>query len=120
MVETNQESVGSQLKKKKVTSKKNAGKPGEGDKPLVKKLPVKKDGKSAKTAGSAGAGKGQTVANMKKFLKGAWNELKKVHWPNRREILAFTSVVLVAVGIVAVLIFAIDGLLSRLLGLVLR
>ncbi|MBU7007477.1 preprotein translocase subunit SecE [Phosphitispora fastidiosa] len=122
MVETNQEPLQGQenTKKKKLSSQKSAVKSNEGDKPLVKKMPIKKDGKPAKAAGPSGAGRGQTVANMKKFLKGAWNELKKVHWPNRREIIAFTSVVLVAVTMIAVLIFAIDGILSRLLALVIR
>ena len=122
MVETNQESLQGQenTKKKKLSSQKSAVKPNEGDKPLVKKMPIKKDGKPTKAAGPSGAGRGQTVANMKKFLKGAWNELKKVHWPNRREIIAFTSVVLVAVTMIAVLIFAIDGILSRLLKFVIR
>ncbi|WP_418791407.1 preprotein translocase subunit SecE [Phosphitispora sp. TUW77] len=129
MVETNQEQNQENVKKKKQSPKKNGVKSNkkdtikrnEGDKSQAPKMPVKKDAKPAKAAGSSVAGRGQTtVASIKKFLKGAWNELKKVHWPNRREIISFTSVVLVAVSIVAVLIFAIDGILSKLLSFVIR
>lgn len=146
MVDTNQEPVekGEPKKKKKESPKKAALKTkvedkglktkvedkglknkGE-DKGVVKKLPVKKENAPVKKEGAvksqggkAPVVKKQTAANLKKFLKGAWSELKKVHWPNRRELVTFTSVVLTAVLIVAVLLFVIDAGLSRLLGFIL-
>lgn len=84
----------------------------------IKKLPVKKDSPPAKGQGVSkvpvAAGK-QSIGKLKKFVKGAWSELKKVHWPNRRELVSFTGVVLVAVIFVAVLIFAVDSILGKLL-----
>lgn len=54
-----------------------------------------------------------------KFLRGVWSELKKVHWPNRRELTTYTTVVLVSVAIVTVLIWVMDSVFSFLLDLVL-
>jgi len=43
------------------------------------------------------------------FLRDVWNELKKVHWPTRQQLLIYTSVVLVAVGIFSVLTWIVDS-----------
>jgi len=132
MVDTNQEPVEKKaaagkkqpvkkkepVKKRNESPKKTAPKNKGEDKSVVKKLPVKKENTPAKAQGAPKApvpAKKNTVANFKKFIKGAWSELKKVHWPNRRELVTFTSVVLVAVAFVAVLIFAVDSVLSKIL-----
>jgi preprotein translocase subunit SecE len=60
------------------------------------------------------------VEQAKKFLQGALNELKKVHWPNRREIIIYTIVVLVAVVVVGLLIWVFDVLLTSILKLILQ
>lgn len=74
---------------------------------LVKKdLPVKRE-------------KVNRVEQAQKFLRGALNELKKVHWPTRREIIIYTVVVLVAVVVVGMLIWIFDSLLSTVLKLIL-
>jgi len=113
MVDTNQDMVQTEedAKKKKAPAKNKAQ-----DKPAAKKMPVKKDGTPAKSQSKA-AGKSikQTVDNIRRFLKGAWSELKKVHWPGRRQIIAYTGVVLVAVTLVAIMIFAFDSILGRVL-----
>ncbi|NLK52591.1 MAG: preprotein translocase subunit SecE [Syntrophomonadaceae bacterium] len=49
------------------------------------------------------------------FLRSVWAELKKVHWPNRKELITYTGVVLVAVALVAMLIWMVDSVLSLLL-----
>ncbi len=54
-----------------------------------------------------------------RFFKGVWSELKKVHWPTKKEIITYTSVVLAAVFVVAVVIWIIDSIFSFLLGLLL-
>lgn len=118
MVDTNQDAVQTEddIKKKKASANKVAVKDKAQDKPVVKKLPVKKDGTPVKSQSKAvGLPVKQTVGNIRKFLKGAWSELKKVHWPGRRQLIAYTGVVLVAVILVAVMIFAIDSILSRVL-----
>jgi preprotein translocase subunit SecE len=74
--------------------------------PAKKDLPVKKE-------------QVNRVEQVQKFLKGTLNELKKVHWPNRREIIIYTSVVLVAVVAVGVLIWLFDSLLSFVLKFIL-
>ena len=51
-----------------------------------------------------------------KFFKGVWSELKKVHWPTKKEAATYTGVVLVAVSIVAVMIWIVDMAFSFVLG----
>jgi preprotein translocase subunit SecE len=70
--------------------------------PAKKDLPVKKE-------------RVNYVEQVQKYLKGTLNELKKVHWPTRREIIIYTSVVLVAVVAVGVLIWLFDSILSFVL-----
>lgn len=78
-------------------------------KPVVKsdKKPVKKNSVNL-------------LERARRYFRGVYSELKKVHWPTRREILTYTLVVLVAVVIVAVLIWVFDILLSRVLQLIIR
>lgn len=76
---------------------------------LVKK-DSKKDVQAKKGPGKLGA--------ARSYLAGVLNELKKVHWPNRRETTIYTSVVFVAVFVVSALIWAFDWLLSGLLQLI--
>lgn len=54
---------------------------------------------------------------VKKYVRGSWNELKKVHWPNKSELITYTSVVLVAVVIVSAMIWVVDSALSFVLEL---
>jgi preprotein translocase subunit SecE len=58
------------------------------------------------------------IEQGRSFLNEALAELKKVHWPPRKETLAFTTVVLVVVAFVAVYLGTIDYLLSLLLGVI--
>ncbi|MDK2888802.1 MAG: preprotein translocase subunit SecE [Thermoanaerobacter sp.] len=60
------------------------------------------------------------VEQVRNYFRGVYSELKKVHWPNRREVVIYTSVVLVAVTIVGILIWIFDSLLSRLLELIIK
>ena len=118
MVDTNQEPLQDEAAaKKKQSSAKAAAKGKSEDKGVVKKLPVRKDNAAVKGQGPAktGAPAGETLTKLKRFLKGALAELKKVHWPNRRQIITFTSVVLFAVVLVAIMIFAVDSILSKVL-----
>jgi len=50
-----------------------------------------------------------------KFCQSTWSELKKVHWPSRAELVAYTTVVLVSVAVVALLIWIVDSIISQLL-----
>lgn len=111
MSETNNDAVLSQEPKKK----KEPVKKVKEDKPVkdaVKKVPVKKD--------PAPPASGETVNKVRKFLRGAWVELKKVSWPNRQQLIAYTGVVLVSVVFVGVLIWIADSLLGKIIGAIIK
>jgi len=55
-----------------------------------------------------------------KFFQSAWGELKKVHWPGRREVVVYTTVVISAVVLVAAMIWIADTVLSALIELLLN
>lgn len=52
------------------------------------------------------------VPRSVEFVKEAWQELKKVHWPTRKETYSATVIVIVAVVVVAVFLGAVDFALS--------
>ncbi len=57
---------------------------------------------------------------VKDFLNGVKSELKKVHWPTRRETMVYTGVVLATVTFVAALIWVLDSILNGGLSLIIR
>jgi preprotein translocase subunit SecE len=54
------------------------------------------------------------------FLQEVWAELKKVHWPTRKETYAATVVVLAVVVIVALFLAGVDAVVSQLIQMILR
>jgi len=60
------------------------------------------------------------VDRVKKLYRGVTNEMKKVHWPNRKELTAYTAIVLVSVFIVALAIWLIDSGLGFIMGLLMQ
>ena len=54
----------------------------------------------------------QPVERSRQFLEECWSELKKVHWPTRKETQAATVVVIVGVIIVALYLGLVDGVLA--------
>jgi preprotein translocase subunit SecE len=54
------------------------------------------------------------------FLQEVWAELKKVHWPSRKETYAATVVVVAVVAIVALFLGGVDLIVSQLIQLILR
>ncbi|NLW91036.1 MAG: preprotein translocase subunit SecE [Syntrophomonadaceae bacterium] len=50
--------------------------------------------------------------NIKEYFISVYNELKKVHWPDRRQLTGYTGVVLVSVFIVGLIIWLFDSGLS--------
>lgn len=109
------------VSEKKVAANKNTGlKPdkkesAKKDIALIKdkKDIVKKD--TSKKEPPAKKEKVNYIEQVQKFVKGTLNELKKVHWPNRREITIYTVVVVVAVVFVGALIWLFDSVLSVIL-----
>jgi preprotein translocase subunit SecE len=55
-----------------------------------------------------------------KYLKESRNELKKVVWPDKRRLMRLTAVVIVVTFAVGVYLGALDYLLNKLLGLIVR
>jgi len=54
----------------------------------------------------------QPVTRSREFLEECWTELKKVHWPGRKETQAATIVVIIGVVIVALYLGLVDFVLS--------
>ncbi len=53
------------------------------------------------------------LRRLVEFLKEAWQELKKVYWPSRKETYAATLVVIILVLIMAFYLALIDFMLTR-------
>ena len=49
-----------------------------------------------------------------KFVRESWGELKKVEWPNQRQVMTGTLVVLIACGIVGAYLYLADLVLEPL------
>ena len=58
------------------------------------------------------------MGKITEFFKGVRRELKKVVWPNRRELTTYTTVVLVAVALVAGIIWVVDAGYQQILQLI--
>lgn len=52
---------------------------------------------------------------IKQYFRSVFNELKKVHWPGKRQLVAYTGVVLFSVALVAIIIWVFDMGLSLIL-----
>jgi preprotein translocase subunit SecE len=95
---------------------------GRGETALKKKDTAKKPVPKAdnKKAVQVKREKVNRLERVRTYFRGVYSELKKVHWPTRREVLIYTSVVVVAVVIVGVLIWIFDSLMSQVLRLFIR
>lgn len=60
------------------------------------------------------------TSGVKRFLREVRAELKKVSWPDKKELSAYTGVVFISVLIVGVLIWGIDSMFSAALKLFFR
>ena len=57
------------------------------------------------------------MQRAKRYSRASLNELKKVHWPNKKELVTYTGVVLASVVVVAAMIWVVDGAIGFLFGL---
>ena len=55
-----------------------------------------------------------------RLYRGVVQEMKKVHWPNKKEVSAYTVVVLASVVIVGALIWIVDSGVSFLMNLLIQ
>ncbi len=82
------------------------------EKEVEKKVPEKKSAEK-----KAAEKKPGFFQRIKRSSKASLNELKKVHWPTRQELLTYTGVVLVSVAAVSAMIWIVDSLITALFGL---
>ena len=87
-------------------------------KELVKK--ERKETVKKAAANKPAANKPNRIESARTYIRGVMNELKKVHWPNRRETAIYTSVVVVSVVFVGVLIWVFDALLGAVRGVLIK
>lgn len=57
---------------------------------------------------------------VRKYLREVMGELKKVSWPQRKEIIASTAVVILCTFIVAFFLGIVDAALQKVLGYLIR
>jgi preprotein translocase subunit SecE len=57
---------------------------------------------------------------IRRFWRDSRAELRKVNWPNRKELTTYTIVVIVVTIIVSTFVGVVDFAFSRLLGIILR
>jgi preprotein translocase subunit SecE len=53
------------------------------------------------------------IRRTTEFFEEAWQELKKVHWPSRKETYAATAVVIIVVVLVSVYLAVVDVALTK-------
>lgn len=58
---------------------------------------------------------GNGFKRMGGFFKDCWSELKKVRWPNRKEMVSYTLVVITTVTIIGIFFAVIDLGLSAMI-----
>ena len=68
------------------------------------------------SSGSVSAEKRQ--GKVKGFFRGVWTELKKVHWPNKKQVVIYTAVVLVCIFFMALAIYVVDMILEFILSFI--
>ncbi|MCL4516689.1 MAG: preprotein translocase subunit SecE [Firmicutes bacterium] len=57
---------------------------------------------------------------MSRYLREVRAELRKVNWPNRKELVTYTVVVVVSVLVIAAFIGLVDLLFSQILAIIAR
>ena len=62
---------------------------------------------------AAGAPQRRERANPRDFVKQVIDELQKVNWPTRQEVVQYSTVVLVAVIVIAAVISALDFVFAK-------
>jgi preprotein translocase subunit SecE len=62
--------------------------------------------------------KPKVTARIKNYFKGVKSELKKVNWPTRKELINYTMVVLATVGVMVVVIWGLDLVFEKVIGLI--
>ncbi|MBN2909256.1 preprotein translocase subunit SecE [Polycladomyces sp. WAk] len=70
--------------------------------------------------GRLGSGISKSISGTAQFFRSGIAELKKVRWPNRQELISYTTVVIVTVTILTLFFAAVDFGIGQLLKLLTR
>lgn len=94
---------------------------------MVKKVQVEKDSEipeESKKKDKSSSGKGfdlkKSFEDLKKYFKEAFSELKKIHWPTRKQVFGETVVVMITVVFFSILVLVFDKVLSWLFNYILN
>lgn len=68
----------------------------------------------------ANTNNGENSKNVGKFLKGVRSELKKVNWPNKKDLINNTTVVIISVVLATLGLWALDSIFGFGLNLIIR
>lgn len=60
------------------------------------------------------------IAKISQYVKDVWNEMRKVTWPTRTELVSSTIIVIIVSVITALVVFLFDTIFSSLLGIILH
>ena len=77
-------------------------------------------GELAPASASAPAPRGGTVHRLITFLQGSWRELQRVQWPDRRQVMQATGVVIGFVIVAGLYLGLADTVASKLVNLILK
>ena len=60
------------------------------------------------------------IRDTKKFIRDVQSEMKKVTWPNGKEVIATTVIVIIAVFVFAAYLFVVDGIAFNAVNWIMR
>jgi len=93
---------------------------------VVKKVQVEKDSqvpeenKKKEKPSSKGFDLKKSFEDLKKYFKESFSELKKIHWPTRKQVFGETVVVMITVVFFSILVLLFDSILSWLFNYILN
>ena len=60
------------------------------------------------------------VEKLKNYLQGVRNEVKRVSWPTRQEVISFTILVIILVFVLTLYIWGVDRVIEAILRVLVR
>ncbi|HDJ29768.1 MAG TPA: preprotein translocase subunit SecE [Candidatus Acetothermia bacterium] len=60
------------------------------------------------------------VEKLKNYLQGVRNEVKRVSWPTRQEVISFTILVIILVFVLTLYIWGVDRIIEAILRVLVR
>ena len=64
------------------------------------------------TTAVAKKNKPKFTVRVKTFFRSVWAELKKVHWPTRKQMITYTGVVLGTIFVIGLALWIVDSILT--------